>query len=75
MVFNAYLIFRSAQTCCDRSNPIAVKFCMRPRGKRNGKALSGADFGLRSSQSVNSHKTNEAMRCRVIDIFLFFAYW
>ena len=34
-----------------------MKFCKGPRGERNGKALSGADFSLRSSQSVNSHKT------------------
>ena len=44
-------------------------FCKGPRGERNGKALSKADLGLRSSQSVNSHKTRPLNR--VVFSFVF----
>ena len=48
-----------------------MKFCKGPRGERNGKALSEADFSLRSSQSVNSHKITKQEDVNEVDVFFF----
>ena len=38
-----------------RSSFLLFGLCKGPRGKRKGKALSGADLGLRSSQFLSLH--------------------